>query len=65
MTPQLFIFNKTLKYLFSSQVNIATTSKIFLKAHKAAIKGDTIGDPFSDALDPSLNTLITVTLLMS
>lgn len=35
------------------------------KAHRAAVIGDTIGDPFKDTAGPSLNTLLTVMALIS
>jgi K(+)-stimulated pyrophosphate-energized sodium pump len=34
-------------------------------AHKAAVIGDTVGDPFKDTAGPSINTQVTVVSLIS
>lgn len=54
------LWDNTKKYIESGKLGGRGSD-----AHKAAVVGDTVGDPFKDTAGPSINTQITVVSLIS
>lgn len=73
--PEIYYLGLLLAMLMSNSGGLWDNAKKYIEAgnfggkgseaHKAAVIGDTIGDPFKDTAGPSINTQITVVSLVS